>query len=72
MMMKIIKKDNLDRKLFVEKVVVYNINELVGSKVVKQWNSKYFYENPQFYLELVDDDYELYNGYKEIGLIDIK
>lgn len=61
--MKIITKDNFNRDLFIEQVVADNVNELIGRQLVEQWNYKYFHEKSEIYLELVDDEYELYNGY---------
>lgn len=64
--MKIITKDNFDRDLFIEMVVAENVNEVMGKQLVEQWNNKYWNDNSDFYLKLVEDDYKLYNGYEDL------
>jgi aminopeptidase N len=64
--MKIITKDNYCRDLFTEKVIAENVNEIIGNELVKQWNDKHWTEHSDFYLELVEDNYKLYDGYADI------
>jgi hypothetical protein len=64
--MKIITKDNFGRDLFTEKVIAENVNEIFGSELVKAWNDKYWNDFSQYYLELVEDGYELYDGYADL------
>lgn len=61
--MKIITKDNFNRDLFTEVVVAENVNEFIGSQLVKEWNNKHWNEHSDFYLALVEDEYQLYDGY---------
>lgn len=61
--LKIITKDNFDRDLFTEKVIAENVNEFIGKQLVQRWNDKYWTEQSDFYLKLVEDDYVLYDGY---------
>jgi hypothetical protein len=64
--MKIVTKDNFGRDLFTEQVIAENVNEHVGKQLVKEWNDKHWDEHCQWYLELVNDDYELYDGYADL------
>lgn len=64
--MKIIMKDNFSRDLFAEQIVAENVNEYIGKQLVKQWNERYWHEQSDYYLELVEDDYELYDGYADL------
>jgi hypothetical protein len=64
--MKIITKDNFGRDLFTEQVVAENVNEYFGKELVEQWNNKHWYDHSQYYLALVEDDYELYDGYADL------
>ncbi|MCP1159349.1 hypothetical protein [Bacillus infantis] len=64
--MKIITKDNFGRELFREKVIAENVNEVIGEQLVNKWNDKYWTEQSDFYLKLVEDDYILYDGYAEL------
>lgn len=64
--MKIITKDNFSRDLFTEQVVAENVNKYIGEQLVKQWNEKHWNEQSDYYLELVEDDYELYDGYADL------
>lgn len=64
--LKIITKDNFSRDLFTEQIVVKNVNEYFGRQLVKLWNDEYWHEHSNFYLELVEDDYELYDGYADL------
>jgi hypothetical protein len=65
--LKIVTKDNFSRDLFTEQVIAENVNEHIGKQLVKEWNNKYWDEYCQWYLELVDDDYELYDGYADLA-----
>ncbi|MCR8641412.1 hypothetical protein NV379_01970 [Paenibacillus sp. N1-5-1-14] len=64
--MKIVKKDNFNRDLFSEIVFAENVNRVIGEEMVKLWNEKYWNGNSEYYLKLVDDDYELYDGYADL------
>lgn len=64
--MRIITKDNFCRDLFTEQVVAENVNEVIGEQLVKTWNDKHWNEQSDYYLALVDDDYELYDGYADL------
>lgn len=64
--MKIIIKDNFGRDLFIEHEIAENVNEVIGEQMVNTWNDKHWNEHSDFYLALVEDNYELYNGYKEL------
>lgn len=64
--MKIIMKDNFSRDLFTEQIVAENVNEYIGRQLVKLWNERYWDEQSDYYLELVEDDYELFNGYADL------
>lgn len=61
--MKIVTKDNFDRDLFVELIVAENVNKVYGEELVKLHNERYWKNESDSYLALVEDDYELYNGY---------
>lgn len=65
--MKIITQDNFDRDLFSEEVMAENVNEFIGKQMVEQWNDKYWNGHSDFYLKLVPDDHELYNGYTDLA-----
>lgn len=64
--MKIITKDNFCRDLFTEQVIAENVNGFIGKQLVERWNEKYWTEHSDYYLELVEDDYELYDGYADL------
>lgn len=61
--MKIVTKDNFNRDLFTEKVVAENVDNTIGKQLVREWNNKHWNEQSDFHLSLVEDDYELYDGY---------
>lgn len=65
--MKIVTSDNFGRDLFQEILVVENVNKVLGEQMVEEWNKKYWDEDSDHYLKLVEDDYELYNGYKDLA-----
>jgi hypothetical protein len=64
--MKIVTKDNFSRDLFTEQVVAENVNRYIGEQLVNSWNDKHWDERSDYYLELVEDDYVLYNGYANL------
>ena len=64
--MKIITRDNFCRDLFSEQVIAENVKESIGRQLVEEWNDKHWHEHADFYLKLVDDDYELYDGYADL------
>ncbi len=63
--MKIVTKDNFNRDLFTEKVIAENVNKYFGEELIQCWNDKYWRGDSDFYLQLVEDDYECYDGYKD-------
>ena len=63
--MKIVTQDNFDRDLFFEEVLAENVNKFIGKQLVEEWNNKYWSSESDYYLKLVDDDYNLYNGYDD-------
>lgn len=65
--MKIITKDNFCRDLFTEIIVAEKVNEVIGKQLVKEWNDKHWHEHSDYYLELVEDDYKLYDGYADLN-----
>lgn len=64
--MKIVTKDNFNRDLFKERVVAENVDESFGKQLVKAWNARYWNDHSDYYLVLVEDDYELYDGYADL------
>lgn len=64
--MKIVTKDNYDRDLFTEKIIAENVSDYIGKQLIECWNNKYWDQYSNYYLELVEDDYECYNGYKDL------
>lgn len=64
--LKIVTKDNFGRDLFTERVVAKNVNEVIGKELVQAWNDRYWHDSSDYYLELVKDDYVLYDGYAEL------
>lgn len=64
--MKIITKDNFDRDLFREIVVAENVSKYLGEQLVNAWNDKYWNDHSDWYLKLVEDDYELFDGYADL------
>lgn len=64
--MKIIKKSNFDLDVYLETVVAENVNEHYGKELVKAWQNEHWNGDCQDYLELVEDDYVPYDGYKEM------
>jgi len=64
--MKIVTKDNFDRDVFEEQLVAENVNKYFGEQLVELHNERYWKEHSDSYLTLVEDDYELYNGYADL------
>lgn len=64
--MKIITKDNFNLDLFAETVVAENVNKYHGEEIVELLNTKHWTETSDIYFALVEDDYELYDGYAEL------
>jgi hypothetical protein len=64
--MKIITKDNFCRDYFTEQLIAENVNEFLGKQMVETWNNKHWNDHSDYYLELVEDDYELYDGYADL------
>lgn len=64
--MKIIKRSNFDLELYREEVVAEKVNEYFGREMVDAWRRHFWSENSLGYLDLVEDDYVLYDGYKEL------
>lgn len=64
--MKIVTKDNFDRDLYSESVVAENVTKCFGEQFVELHNDRYWKDHSDSYLELVEDDYELYDGYADL------
>lgn len=64
--MKIVTKDNFDRDVFLERVVVPQVDKAWGETIVDALNEKYWTTNSEEYFALVEDDYVPYDGYKEM------
>lgn len=64
--MKIITRDNYARDLFTEIIIAENVNEVYGKEFVKLWNDKYWHDDSNDYLALVEDDYVPYDGYADL------
>lgn len=64
--MKIVTKDNFCRDLFKEDIIAENVNEFIGKQMVKEWNNRHWDSHSDYYLELVNDNYVPYDGYKEL------
>lgn len=64
--MKIITKSNFDLELFAETVVAENVSEGYGKELVGAWSDVFRKGHHDTYLALVEDDYVLYDGYKEL------
>lgn len=64
--MKIITKSNFDLELFTETVVAENVSESYGKEMVSAWSDVFRKEHHDTYLTLVEDDYVVYDGYKEL------
>lgn len=64
--MKIVTKDNFCRDIFKEEVIATNVTEEFGKILVDKFNKQHHNDNSDIYLQLVDDDYIPYDGYKEI------
>lgn len=56
--MKIIAKDNFDRELYDEQIVIENVSKFYGIKFTK-WLNDETTENSNWFYELVEDDYKL-------------
>lgn len=65
--MKIVTKSNFDEDLFVEQTLAENLDKYWAEEFVKLHNDKYWDRNMSYYLAVVADDYELYDGYKVNG-----
>ncbi|MCP1159307.1 MULTISPECIES: hypothetical protein [Bacillus] len=65
--MKIITKDNFCRDYFTEELIAENVNQYLGEQMVKEWNDRHWDEQSSYYLALVEDDYELYDGYADLA-----
>lgn len=64
--MKVVTKDNFCRDLFTEQTIAENVNKFIGKQMVKAWNDKFWNDTSDYYLALVEDDYELYDGYADL------
>lgn len=64
--MKIVTRDNFCRDYFKEDVVATNVNKYYGETFVKSYNDKNWNNHSQYYLVLVEDDYEPYDGYADL------
>lgn len=63
---KIIARDNFNKDNFVETNVAENVNSTIGQKMVDLYNGEHWSENSKIYLELIEDDYILYEGAQPI------
>lgn len=64
--MKIVKKSNFNLDVYKEVVVAENVSEFYGKELVDAWKKEHWRGHSLEYLELVEDDYAPYDGYKEI------
>lgn len=64
--MKIITRSNFGLDWYKETVVAENVNEYYGTEMVNAWHKLNGNEDNPEYLDLVEDDYELYDGLKEM------
>lgn len=62
--MKIVTKDNFSRDVFLERIVVPQVDKVWGETIVSLLNEKYWTAHAEEYFALVEDDYEPYDGYK--------
>lgn len=60
---KIIKKDNKDSMIYRERVIAENVDKEIGTIMVDLYNEKHWNTNSNFYLRLVNDSYELRDGF---------
>lgn len=63
---KIIRKDNFDRDVFTETVVAQNVPAHTAEEMVQAWQKEHWHSHSDSYLAVVDNDYVLYDGYKEM------
>lgn len=66
MKLKIITKSNFDLELFTETVVAENVSKGYGKELMEAWSDVFRKGHHDTYLALVEDDYVLYDGYKEL------
>ena len=64
--MKIVTKDNFGRDFYAERVIAENVPKYFGEQFVELHNEMYWKEHSDYYLALVEDDYELYDGYADL------
>ena len=64
--MKIVCTSNFNLDLYQEQVVAENVNVFFGKELVDTWNQKHATGGGPDYLRLVEDDYELYDGYADL------
>lgn len=64
--MKIVKKSNFDLDVYLEVIVAENVDKQYGKELVEAWKKEHWNGNCLDYLELVEDDYVPYDGYKEM------
>lgn len=64
--MKIVKKSNFNLDVYREVVVAENVSEFYGKELVDAWKKEHWLGHSLDYLELVEDDYVPYDGYKEL------
>ena len=64
--MKIVCASNFNEDLYAERIVAENLNEYWAKKLTEAWNDKFTREYSKDYLKVVEDDYELYDGYADL------
>ena len=57
--MKIVTKSNFCLDNYNEVLVAENVDKHIGNELVTEWNVKYLDDRSDYYLKLVEDDYEL-------------
>lgn len=57
--MKVVTKSNFDLDNYNEVLVAENVHKYIGRELVTEWNVKYLDDRSDYYLKLVEDDYEL-------------
>jgi hypothetical protein len=63
---KIVLASNFNEDLYAERIVAENLNEYWAKKLTTAWNDKFTREYSKDYLKVVEDDYELYDGYADL------
>ena len=64
--MKIVCASNFNLDLYQETIVAENVSGFWGKELVDTWNQNRATDDGPDYLRLVEDDYELYDGYADL------